>query len=60
MPYDAAQMKELQILEEAEKRMASPDECGEKLELRKDEKYIEVTVVTPAPLGRSRVWASGR
>ncbi len=30
MPHDAAQMKELQILEEAKRRMASLDECREK------------------------------
>jgi len=79
MSYDAVNMKDWQISEEAEKNMPMPDEWREKLGLKKDEilpmgrlakldflkiinrlkdkedgKYIEVTAITPTPLGEGK------
>jgi len=79
MPYDATQMKDWQISEEAEKKMPTPWEWAEKLGLQKDEilpmgrlckldflkmlnrlkdrpdgKYVEVTAITPTPLGEGK------
>ncbi len=79
MPYDAVNMADWQISEEAEKNMPTPDEWREKLGLEKDEilpmgrlakldflkiinrlqnqpdgKYIEVTAITPTPLGEGK------
>jgi methylenetetrahydrofolate dehydrogenase (NADP+)/methenyltetrahydrofolate cyclohydrolase/formyltetrahydrofolate synthetase len=79
MPYDATQLKDWQISEEAEKNMPTPDEWRKKLGLQKDEilpmgrlckldflkimnrlkdrpdgKYIEVTAITPTPLGEGK------
>ena len=79
MPYDATQLKDWQISEEAEKNMPTPWEWQEKLGLKKDEilpmgrlckldflkimerlkdrpdgKYIEVTAITPTPLGEGK------
>ncbi len=79
MAYDAVKMADWQISEEAEKKMPTPDEWGEKLGLEKDEvlpmgrlckldfmkiierlkdkpdgKYIEVTAITPTPLGEGK------
>ena len=79
MAYDAVNMADWQISEEAEKNMPSPDEWRDKLGLEKDEilpmgrlakldflkiinrlqdtpdgKYIEVTAITPTPLGEGK------
>jgi formate--tetrahydrofolate ligase len=79
MPYDAVNMADWQISEEAEKNMPTPEEWREKLGLEKDEmlpmgrlakldflkiierlkdkpdgKYIEVTAITPTPLGEGK------
>jgi len=79
MPYDAVNMADWQISEEAEKNMPTPEEWQEKLGLEKDEmlpmgrlakldflkiinrlkdkpdgKYIEVTAITPTPLGEGK------
>jgi len=79
MPYDAVNMADWQISEEAEKNMPTPDEWQEKLGLEKEEmlpmgrlakldflkiidrlkdkpdgKYIEVTAITPTPLGEGK------
>jgi formyltetrahydrofolate synthetase len=79
MPYNAVEMADWQISEEAEKNMPTPEEWREKLGLEKDEilpmgrlakldflkiinrlqdksdgKYIEVTAITPTPLGKAR------
>ena len=79
MPYDATKMADWQISEAAEKKMPSPEEWREKLDLQKDEmlpmgrlakmdflkiinrlkdkpdgKYIEVTAITPTPLGEGK------
>ncbi|MCF8053289.1 MAG: formate--tetrahydrofolate ligase [Desulfobacterales bacterium] len=79
MPYDAVNMADWQISEEAEKNMPTPEEWQEKLGLQKDEmlpmgrlakldflkiinrlqdkpdgKYIEVTAITPTPLGEGK------
>jgi formate--tetrahydrofolate ligase len=79
MPYDAVQMKDWQISEEAEKNMPTPEDFRQKLGLEKDEilpmgrlckidfmkvierlknrpdgKYIEVTAITPTPLGEGK------
>jgi methylenetetrahydrofolate dehydrogenase (NADP+)/methenyltetrahydrofolate cyclohydrolase/formyltetrahydrofolate synthetase len=79
MPYDATNMKDWQIAEEAEKNMPTPEEWQKKLGLQKDEvipyariskldflkiidrlkkkpdgKYIEVTAITPTPLGEGK------
>ena len=79
MAYDAVNMADWQISEEAEKNMPTPDDWVEKLGLKKDEmlpmgrlgkldflkiidrlkdqpdgKYIEVTAVTPTPLGEGK------
>jgi formyltetrahydrofolate synthetase len=79
MAYDAVNMADWQISEEAEKNMPTPDQWCEKLGLEKDEmlpmgrlgkldflkiidrlqdrpdgKYIEVTAITPTPLGEGK------
>jgi len=79
MAYDAVNMADWQISEEAEKNMPAPDEWRDKLGLEKDEilpmgrlakldflkiinrlqdkpdgKYIEVTAITPTPLGEGK------
>ena len=79
MAYDAVNMADWQISEEAEKNMPTPDDWVEKLGLKKDEmlpmgrlgkldflkiidrlkdkpdgKYIEVTAITPTPLGEGK------
>ena len=79
MPYDAVNMADWQISEEAEKNMPTPEEWCEKLGLEKEEmlamgrlgkldflkiidrlkdkpdgKYIEVTAITPTPLGEGK------
>jgi formate--tetrahydrofolate ligase len=83
MAYDAVKMADWQISEEAEKKMPTPEEWGEKLGLEKDEilpmgrlckldfmkvidrlkdkpdgKYIEVTAITPTPLGEGKTTTS--
>ncbi|MFZ7127983.1 MAG: formate--tetrahydrofolate ligase [Desulfobacterales bacterium] len=79
MAYDAVNMADWQISEEAEKNMPTPEDWREKLGLQKDEmlpmgrlakldflkiidrlknkpdgKYIEVTAITPTPLGEGK------
>ncbi len=79
MPYDATELKDWQISEQAEKNMPSPWEWQERLGLQRDEilpmgrlskldfirisdrlanrpdgKYIEVTAITPTPLGEGK------
>jgi formate--tetrahydrofolate ligase len=79
MAYNAVEMADWQISEEAEKNMPSPEQWAEKLGLQKDEilpmgrlakldflkvidrlqdkpdgKYIEVTAITPTPLGEGK------
>ncbi|MFO7885923.1 MAG: formate--tetrahydrofolate ligase [Desulfobacteraceae bacterium] len=79
MAYNAVEMADWQISEEAEKNMPTPEEWGEKLGLKKEEilamgrlakldflkiidrlkdkpdgKYIEVTAITPTPLGEGK------
>ncbi|MBF0224957.1 MAG: formate--tetrahydrofolate ligase [Desulfobacterales bacterium] len=79
MPYNAVEMPDWRISEEAEKNMPTPEEWREKLGLEKDEvlpmgrlakldfmkiinrlqgrpdgKYIEVTAITPTPLGEGK------
>ena len=79
MAYNAVEMKDWQISEEAEKNMPTPDDWREKLGLEKDEmlpmgrlakldflkiinrlqdkpdgKYVEVTAITPTPLGEGK------
>jgi len=79
MAYNAVEMKDWQISEEAEKNMPAPDDWREKLGLEKDEvlamgrlakldflkiinrlekkpdgKYVEVTAITPTPLGEGK------
>jgi formate--tetrahydrofolate ligase len=79
MPYNAVEMADWQISEQAEKNMPTPDQWREKLGLEKDEimpmgrlakldfikiidrlknrpdgKYIEVTAITPTPLGEGK------
>lgn len=79
MPYNAVEMKDWQISEEAEKNMPTPWEWAEKMGLQKDEilpmgrlckldfmkiierlkdrpdgKYVEVTAITPTPLGEGK------
>lgn len=79
MPYNAVEMADWQISEQAEKNMPTPDQWREKLGLQKDEimpmgrlakldfmkiidrlknrpdgKYIEVTAITPTPLGEGK------
>src|SRR5210317_1430936 len=79
MAFDAVNMADWQISEEAEKNMPTPDEWRDKLGLSQDEilpmgrlakldflkiinrlqnkpdgKYIEVTAITPTPLGEGK------
>jgi len=79
MAYNAVKMQDWQISEAAEKKMPTPDEWREKLDLKKDElipygrlarldfmkimkrlekqkdgKYIEVTAISPTPLGEGK------
>ncbi len=79
MAYNAVEMEDWQISEEAEKNMPTPEEWQEKLGLEKEEmlpmgrlakldflkimnrlkdkpdgKYIEVTAITPTPLGEGK------
>ena len=79
MAYNAVEMADWQISEEAEKNMPTPEDWKEKLGLEKDEmlamgrlskvdflkiinrlkdkpdgKYIEVTAITPTPLGEGK------
>lgn len=79
MPYDATQMADWQIAQEAEKFMPTPEQWRDMLSLEKDEvinygrvckldflkiihrlqgkqdgKYIEVTAITPTPLGEGK------
>ena len=79
MSYDATKMSDWQIAEAAEKKMPTPEEWRERLDLQKDEiipygrlckldfmkiierlknkpdgKYIEVTAITPTPLGEGK------
>jgi formyltetrahydrofolate synthetase len=79
MPYDATQMADWQIAQEAEKTMPTPEKWIDILGLQKDElipfgrtprldflkimnrlgskpdgKYIEVTAITPTPLGEGK------
>jgi len=79
MPYNAVEMKDWQISEEAEKHMPTPKDWQNKLGLLDDEvipagrlcrldfikiierlkdkpdgKYIEVTAITPTPLGEGK------
>jgi formyltetrahydrofolate synthetase len=79
MAYNAVEMADWQISEEAEKNMPTPEEWRDKLGLTKDEilpmgrlskldflkiidrlkdkpdgKYIEVTAITPTPLGEGK------
>jgi len=79
MAYNAVEMQDWQISEEAEKNMPTPDAWREKLNLEKDEmlpmgrlakldfmniinrlkdkpdgKYVEVTAITPTPLGEGK------
>ena len=79
MPFDAVNMADWQISEEAEKNMPTPEEWVDKLGLLKEEilpmgrlakldflkiinrlqdkpdgKYIEVTAITPTPLGEGK------
>jgi formate--tetrahydrofolate ligase len=79
MAYNAVEMKDWQISEEAEKNMPTPWEWAEKMGLQKDEilpmgrlckldfmkiierlknrpdgKYVEVTAITPTPLGEGK------
>jgi formate--tetrahydrofolate ligase len=79
MAYDATKMSDWQIAEDAEKKMPTPEEWRERLNLQKDEiipygrlckldfmkiierlkkrpdgKYIEVTAITPTPLGEGK------
>ena len=79
MAYNAVKMKDWQISEAAEKKMPTPEEWREKMDLQKDElipfgrlgrldfmkimermkdkpdgKYIEVTAITPTPLGEGK------
>ena len=79
MAYNAVKMKDWQISEAAEKKMPTPEEWREKMNLQKDElipfgrlgrldfmkimermkdkpdgKYIEVTAITPTPLGEGK------
>ncbi len=88
MAYDAVNMQDWQISEEAEKNMPTPEQWRETLGLQQDEmlpmgrlskidflkiinrlkdkpdgKYIEVTAITPTPLGEGkapRPWASSK
>ena len=82
MAYDAVNMADWQISEEAEKNMPTPEEWAEKLGLaagevlpmgrlakldflkiidrlkdKPDGKYIEVTAITPTPLGEGKTLA---
>jgi len=79
MPYDATQMADWQIAQEAEKNMPTPEEWIDKLGLKKEElipfgrtpkldflkiidrlgnkpngKYVEITAITPTPLGEGK------
>lgn len=79
MAWDATQLKDWQIADEAEKNMPTPEEWVDRLGLEKDElipfgrtpkldfikmmerlgdkpdgKYIEVTAITPTPLGEGK------
>ncbi|MBF0450025.1 MAG: formate--tetrahydrofolate ligase [Candidatus Magnetomorum sp.] len=79
MAYNAVEMQDWQISEEAEKNMPTPDAWRDKLGLEKDEmlpmgrlakldfmniidrlkdkpdgKYVEVTAITPTPLGEGK------
>ncbi|MBW1642623.1 MAG: formate--tetrahydrofolate ligase [Deltaproteobacteria bacterium] len=79
MAYNAVEMADWQISEEAEKNMPTPEEWRDKLGLKQDEmlpmgrlakldflkiidrlkdkpdgKYIEVTAITPTPLGEGK------
>jgi methylenetetrahydrofolate dehydrogenase (NADP+)/methenyltetrahydrofolate cyclohydrolase/formyltetrahydrofolate synthetase len=79
MSYDATKMSDWQIAEDAEKKLPTPEEWRERLNLQKDEiipygrlckldfmkiierlkkkpdgKYIEVTAITPTPLGEGK------
>jgi len=79
MAYNAVKMKDWQISEAAEKKMPTPEEWTEKMNLQKGElipfgrlgrldfmkimermkdkpdgKYIEVTAITPTPLGEGK------
>src|SRR5208337_4190477 len=79
MSYDATKMSDWQIAEDAEKKMPTPEEWRERLNLQRDEiipygrlckldfmkiierlkkkpdgKYIEVTAITPTPLGEGK------
>ncbi|MDD2555800.1 MAG: formate--tetrahydrofolate ligase [Syntrophaceticus sp.] len=79
MAWDATQLKDWQIADEAEKNMPTPEEWADRLGLEKDElipfgrtpkldfinmmerlgnkpdgKYIEVTAITPTPLGEGK------
>jgi methylenetetrahydrofolate dehydrogenase (NADP+)/methenyltetrahydrofolate cyclohydrolase/formyltetrahydrofolate synthetase len=79
MSYDATKMSDWQIAEDSEKKMPTPEEWRERLNLQKDEiipygrlckldfmkiierlkkkpdgKYIEVTAITPTPLGEGK------
>jgi formyltetrahydrofolate synthetase len=79
MAFNAVEMADWQISEEAEENMPMPDEWRDKLQLEKDEmlpmgrlakldflkimnrlqdkpdgKYIEVTAITPTPLGEGK------
>ena len=79
MAYDAVKMQDWQISEAAEKKMPTPDEWREKMDMKKDElipygrlarldfmkimkrlekkkdgKYIEVTAISPTPLGEGK------
>jgi len=79
MAYNAVEMSDWQISEAAEKKMPTPEEWRERLNLEKDEmlpmgrlskldflkimerlkdkpdgKYIEVTAITPTPLGEGK------
>src|SRR4030042_426466 len=83
MSYDATKMSDWQIAEDAEKKMPTPDDWRERLNLKKDEiipygrlckldfmkvierlkdkpdgKYIEVTAITPTPLGEGKTTTS--
>jgi methylenetetrahydrofolate dehydrogenase (NADP+)/methenyltetrahydrofolate cyclohydrolase/formyltetrahydrofolate synthetase len=79
MSYDATKMSDWQIAEDSEKKMPTPEEWRERLNIQKDEvipygrlckldfmkiierlkkrpdgKYIEVTAITPTPLGEGK------
>jgi formate--tetrahydrofolate ligase len=55
MAYNAVEMADWQISEAAEKNMPTPDlKIIDRLKDKPDGKYIEVTAITPTPLGEGK------